>query len=55
MDKPKDRSTPSQQVEAYVKEGRDHRSYAVKEYEPYQDAEKKKHRENLNDVLEKKY
>jgi len=42
-------------VERYIQDARDVRSYAVKEYDPYQAAEKKQHREKLKEVVKKTY
>jgi len=44
-----------ERVEKYVQDGRDHRSYAVQEYDPYQEAAKGQHREQLKEVVYKKY
>ncbi|CZT09614.1 uncharacterized protein RCO7_03719 [Rhynchosporium graminicola] len=42
-------------LERFVRDERDHRSYAVEQYDAYQEAEKRKREERLRDVVRKKY
>lgn len=45
----------SKQVDRYVADERDHRSYAVEEYDPHQEAAKKRKRESLKEVVDRRY
>ncbi|CZT10878.1 uncharacterized protein RAG0_15210 [Rhynchosporium agropyri] len=47
--------TNPETLERFVRDERDHRSYAVEQYDAYQEAEKRKREERLRDVVGKKY
>jgi len=38
-----------------VQDERDYKSYAVEEYDPYQEEERRKHQEGLKEVVGKRY
>jgi hypothetical protein len=42
-------------VDKYVKDERDHRSYAVTEYDPYQQEARKEREDRIRDVVERRY
>jgi hypothetical protein len=48
-------SSQKQAVDRFVEEPRDVRSYAVREYDPYQQAERSRKQEDLSDVLRRDY
>lgn len=58
----KERAEPQQQehgskylVEEFIKDGRDVRAYVVPEYDVHQEEAKKKHRQDLDGILKRKY
>jgi hypothetical protein len=52
---PRSASTCEQHIERYVRDERDYKSLAVKEYDPFQDAAKALHREQLSHVVRQIY
>jgi hypothetical protein len=47
--------SPQETVDKYVKDERDYRSYAVTEYDPYQQEARKERQDRIRDVVERSY